>query len=131
MEIFKTVTVFEVESGDVFEKMCESISYVQITYCFPYPSEYFFLIQEKASEDRSYIEHHIYFHNEEKYKEWYSVFGEITEELVDEFKEDFEKKQITHRRFFDNVEVSGAARAEPMNTFQSKFNENYKDINSI
>lgn len=124
MEIFKTVTVFEMLSGDVYAKMCESASYIQAIYCFPTPSEYFAIIEQKISEDRSYFEQHIYFHNEEKYKEWYAIFGEILEELVEEINDEFSKNDISYRRFFDNVEISGAARAEPMSSFQTKFNEN-------
>jgi hypothetical protein len=128
MEIFKTVTVFEMSSGDVYAKMCESASYIQAIYCFPSPSEYFATIEQKINDERSYFEQHIYFHDEEKYKEWYAVFGEILEELVEEIAEDFAKNNISYRRFFDNVEISGAARAEPMSDFQTKFDENNKSL---
>jgi hypothetical protein len=123
MEIFKTVTVFEMLSGDVCAKMTESASYIQAIYCFPVPSEYFLIIHQKVNNTKSYLEQHIYFHNEEKYKEWYAIFGEILEELVQEITDDFSKNNISYRRFFDNVEISGAARAEPMIDFQTKFNE--------
>jgi hypothetical protein len=123
MEIFKTVTVFEIASGDVCAKMFESAAYIQAIYCFPVPSEYFLIIEQKISENKSYFEQHIYFPNEEKYKEWHGIFGEILEELVEEITDDFSKHNISYRRFFDNVEISGAARAEPMGDFQTKFNE--------
>ena len=128
MEIFKTVTVFEIASGDLYAKMCESASYIQAIYCFPNPSEYFTLIEQKVNREKSYFEQHIYFHNEEKYKEWYAVFGEILEELVEEIADEFAKSNISYRRFFDNVETSGAIRAEPMSDFQTKFNDTNESL---
>jgi hypothetical protein len=128
MSLFRTVSVFELPEGNVYEQMCKSASYIQAIYCFPVPSEYFVSLENKVNQNSSYLEQHIYFHSEEKYKEWYGIFGEILEELMEEIHEDFLSYGIVYRRFFDDVEVSGAARAESLSEFRTKFNENNEYI---
>ena len=108
--------------------MCESASWIQATYCFPVPSEYFLIIHQKVNNTKSYLEQHIYFHNAEKYKEWYAVFGEIMEELMEEIQDDFSKNGISCRRFFDDVEICGVKNAELMHAFETKFNENNPEL---
>ena len=126
MSNFRTVAVFECENKDVYAEMCKSIAYVQTIYCFPFPSEFFESMKIKSNESKDYVEQEIVFHSEEKYKEWFEIFGSILEELIDEMNVDFEKSKITYRRFFQNIEISRASRAEPLENFQTKFTENYK-----
>ena len=102
METFKTIGVFEIASGDVFAKMCESASWIQATYCFPVPSEYFLIIHQKVNNTKSY--------------------------LMEEIQDDFSKNGISCRRFFDDVEICGVKNAELMHAFETKFNENNPEL---
>lgn len=131
MSLFRTIGIFETQEGDVYEQMCKSTAYIQAIYCFPVPSEYFAIIEQKISENRSYFESHIIFNDEEKYKEWYSIFGEICEELMEEIDTDFTNSGIKYRRFFEKVEIAKAANAEPIEDFVSKFNDNNKPLDLL
>ncbi len=127
MPTFRTVSVFECTNKDVWQEMWKSIVYTQLTYCFPTPSEYFQSVQFIISEDHTYLEQHINFENEEKYNEWYDIFGEITEELTAEFIEDIEKFSITCKRYFEDVELAKVSwNAYPLSDFKSKFDDSYK-----
>ena len=120
MEAFRCVTVFKKDGiGDVVLEMNTSNAYVQGSYCFSDPSEYY-TSQFLVSNDLNYTEFHITFNNFDSYKDWYNVFGEIVEELMAIMKDDFKPYNITIERYFDNVELSGVADALPYTSFKSK-----------
>jgi hypothetical protein len=128
MPDFRTIAVFEC-NNDVYAAIGKSITYIQLLYCFPTPSEYFKSIEDKISEDKTYLEQYIIFENYEKYQEWFDVFGEITEELVKELLVEFEELSITLNRYFEDVELSKALyNAFPISSFESKFNDNFKNF---
>ncbi len=128
MSNFRTISVFECYD-DVYATICKSVTYIQLLYCFPTPSEYFQKIESKISEDRRYLEQHIIFENYEKYQEWFNVFGEITEELTQELLVDLDAGAITLKRYFEDLELSKAKfAAYPLSSFQSKFNDNFKGL---
>ncbi len=116
-----TQTKQDDSENDIVRDMHESISYIQTTYCHPFPSEYFDSIDFKLSDDKLYCEAYLNFTSEESYQSWFDIYGEITEELYLEIIEDFKSYGIKIERFFENVELSNCFDARPIEQFVSKF----------
>ncbi len=96
-----TISCFKkIDGGDVVGSLYQSISFLQTTYCFPPESE-FYTITNLISPDLSYVEYHIEYHDLDSYNKWYELFGEIVEELVTEFRKEFEALNITYQRYLD------------------------------
>jgi hypothetical protein len=125
MSEYRTVNIFEKPGEDLRNALTECISWVQLVFCCPYPSEYFSSITTLSSEDYSYIEQYMTFPSEEVFLQWFDVFGETAEELVKEMCQEFDNNDIQLTRYFENLELVNLYKVLDLKLFQTKFNESY------
>jgi len=104
MSEFKTVATYEYDGSDIIQELQNSLSYLKLQYCYPWPSEFFKSFDELLSNDLRYLEVHVTFENYEKYEEWFSIFGELNDELILEMLEELKKASIVYKRYFPDFD---------------------------
>lgn len=124
MQNFKTVTIWRSKEGNVHSQLLDSLIYLQVVYCFPFPSEYFENIEQKLSTGLNYLEQHITFTSEEKYHEWFDIFGEIMEELMGELELEANVKELSVERYYEKIPSgNNTLNIQLLENFVSEFND--------
>lgn len=103
---FRTISVFEKQGAQVEAELWATPGWFKFTQCFLYDNNpYISKLDLKISEDGSYVEYEINWHNEEAYTSWYEEWKNIHNDIKPKITSNLKSRGITYYLFWPDTKV--------------------------
>jgi hypothetical protein len=118
---FRTVTTFEKIGDDVKQMLYLAPGVLAVVNCFNMEvSPYISHIEEKVSDDRNYLEIHIYFHDTNAYNSWHDEWKDLHDEIRNYMLDHLESSGITIKRYWETSDLARPGSL-PISEFVTRF----------
>lgn len=116
---FRTIHTFEKQGANFYE-LIPTIPGLASCEFFFNNSPHVEMFELKMSENRSYVEVHVYFKDETNYLEWHSTAGPIHDDIRNSAYEVMEAIGVDVKRYWETTDLS-APGSLPITEFVSKY----------
>jgi hypothetical protein len=116
---YKTIHTYEKQGANFFE-LIPTIPGLSSCEFFFKDSPYVELLELRLSEDKSYVEVHIYFKDESNYLEWHRACGDIHDPIRNSAYEVMEIIGVDVKRYWETTDLS-APGSLPITEFVNKY----------
>jgi hypothetical protein len=116
---YKTIHTYEKQGANFFE-LIPTIPGLGSCEFFFKDSPYVELFELRLSEDKSYVEVHIYFKDESNYLEWHRTCGDMHDTIRNSAYEVMEVIGVDVKRYWETTDLS-ASGSLPMTQFVNKY----------
>lgn len=121
---FRLVTTFEKSGVNIIETLWNIKSYYNVADCFLYEGNpYIEGIYENISEDLSYVEYYIPFHDQNFYELWFDEFKDVFMPYREQAFAELRELGVTITQYWETLDVPGIEGDQPllMDDFVSRF----------
>jgi hypothetical protein len=103
---FQTISVFEKSGAQIEAELWATPGWFKLTQCFLYDSNpYVSKMDLKSTEDGSYVEYHIYWHNEEAYATWLEEWSTVHNDIKPRVLENLNSREIQHTLYWPETSI--------------------------
>jgi hypothetical protein len=103
---FLTISTFEKTGTQIEAELWATPGWFKLTQCFLYDNNpYISKMDLKISDDGSYIEYHIIWHNEEAYNAWFDEWKSVHNDIKPKVINNLKSRGITYTLFWPSSDV--------------------------
>ena len=122
MPEFITVTTFEKDNTNLVPVLWGILEFAECSrLCFEGNSPYISSSEWKMTEEKSYIELYLKFHDEPTYLAWYDMFGSVHDAYATILKKKLNEQGVDIKRYFEGTTLIDPDNTLFISEFTSKF----------
>jgi radical SAM superfamily enzyme YgiQ (UPF0313 family) len=121
--IFRLITTFEKPGVNIIETLWSVKSYYNLADCFLYEGNpYIEGIHENVSDDVSYVEYYIPYHDRNFYELWYDEFKDIFIPYREAAFAELRSMGVEINQYWEELDIAGVGEGSlPIEEFVSRF----------
>jgi hypothetical protein len=126
--IFRSVTTFEKPGSDILDIIWNIKSFNSTSDCFLYEGNpYIDSVDEYVSDDGSYVEYVVQWHDQNFYELWFDEFKDILVPHRHEYYQTIKEQGVQFKEFWSSMDVPGVPDfALPIDQFTTRFPDKLK-----
>ena len=130
--IFRSVTTYEKPGSDILEIIWNIKSFNSLSNCFVYEGNpYVDFINEYVSDDASYVEYVVDWHDQNFYELWLDEFKDVVLPYRQDFYQTIKKQDIEFKEFWSSLDAPVLDLPHPdiplpINQFTTRFPDKFK-----
>jgi hypothetical protein len=126
--IFRSVTTYEKPGCDILDIVWNIKSFNTVSECYQFEGNpYIDYIDEYVSDDASYVEYHVGWHDQNFYELWIDEFKDIILPYRHEFYQTLTEQGVQFNEFWSSIDAPGVPDfAMSIDQFTTRFPDKFK-----